>query len=754
MNWNSIKLIAPICLAICACSKEQHSQAVLEDGVQVTGGTSLTVMLPDQATKTALGEKTGGKYPTIWQEGDCLQLNGFSSLPLEAADAGAASAPFVFRDGLASPFNLLYPVSGEKGLVVFPATQNYTPGSFDPKAAPMWGTSTSYSDITLHHYSSLVRISITSQEKRVLRSITLTALGGEPLSGRFLAGTDESGAFNGTLTAVEGEPTVVCSLGEEGLTINAGETATIYIAVPQGNYSQGFKAVVQSATYEYRLLNFFTAGRSISPGKVLEFPEKDFDDIQVVWEYFVSATGTGDGFGAASPMSVADMVTLLKEGGEDKINGATFHFTAGSHVLTAPIILPGKDTYSKAITYVITGDNQATVSGGGSSQIFIVNADNSHVTVKDITLTNGSSSASGGLVTIQEASPLFEHCSFTNTNNSGNTGGAIRISEADKGNGLFKSCVFSGNKGSNGGAVVITNANTAVTFVDCTFTENTSASDGGVIYATNGITTFEGCVFDKNTGKNGGVISATAGTFHINGCKFSNNSASTNAGAIYAADKQKPLLYINACSFIDNTATSNGYSIYLNTSTAGNFASLCVNNSTFYNSADMNGTNASVVCNKGKSLILNSTFYGKTTKWGTYALGCHKNHGDLYGCLFLNSIFVNTASGKPAVYQTGANYYAIARNCIISLSSDNTQFTRTDVTTTVPSLTWNGSLFSWDGNTTLPKLGKADIEAILSDDNYSLGADFLAWLSGLGALDADQRGAPRSGYIWAGSYQD
>lgn len=744
---------------LAACAKEPSAPLGTTEVASGTSGT-ITVSLPEAVTKTVLGGKAAGKYPTIWQEGDCLQLNGYSSLPLSAEAAGGASAGFVFRDGLAAPFNLLYPVSGEKDLVVFPATQSYVKDSFDPAATPMWGASESYTDVTLKHLSSLVRISIKTEKERVLKGITLTALGGESISGSFRAGVDEKGAFNGSLIPENGTADVFYSFGEEGLHLGAGETVVAYISIPVGSYSQGFKAVVKSAAYEYRQLNFFGAGRSITPGKVLEFPDKTFEDCFAVWEYYVSATGTGDGFSEEAPMSIEKMLALLQDGESDRIDEATFHFTAGTHTITSPIVLPGLDIYTNPVTYTITGDNQAILNGGGTSQIFQVLADNGHVTVKDLTLTNGSA-ASGGLALIQHTGPLFKNCLFTGTTSTG-AGGAVRIDTAEKGNGRFEGCAFTGNTGANGGAAVITNANTTASFTDCLFSGNTTAGGGGAFYSTNGVVTMDNCTIEGNTANNGGAFYASGGTIKINGGIISNNTATLEGGAIYASDRQKPVYYINGCCLADNTASKNGYVIYLNTSNASGFATLCVNNSTIYNSAAMTGSNASAVCNKGKTLLLNSTLYGTTSSWGTFALGCHKNFNDEYGCLLLNCIFVNTAAGKPAIYETGTNYYAIAQNCIASVVSDNTQFTRTNVISAVPSLHWDKGVFTWNGETDLPHMSSADIESVLSNGNYQMAPAFLAWLKSLkynidgaeyNALDVDQQGHLRNTYSWPGAYQ-
>ena len=783
MNWNSIKLALPLLFAV-ACAKEIPGPP----GDFAEEGATLTVSLPVAGTKTALGDKADGRYPVLWKEGDCLSLNGFSSLPLPAGDAGSTSAGFVFRDGLTAPYNLLYPVSGEADLVVFPATQMHVAGGFDPAAVPMWGTSASYTSVSLRHFFSLVRISIKTETARVLKSITLTAIGGEPLCGSFRAGTDGNGAFDGSLKVEDGKPSVLYSFGNEGLSLAAGQTVVAYISIPSGSYSAGFKAVVQSAAHEYRQLRFFSGGRSVAAGKVLEFPDKEFDECSVVWEYYVSATGIGDGTSEETPMSIPDLMSLLDEPEGTRLKDATIHFVAGSHAVTEPIILPGKNTYDIPLTYTITGDGQAVLDGGGNSRIFLVSNDNSHITIKDMELTRGSSET-GGLVLIQENGPLFEGCRFTNTT-SGAAGGAVRIDTAGKGVGTFVNCAFSDNVGSHGGAFVITNARTSATFTGCTFSGNMATTSGGAVYSTNGNAVFSDCDFTNNTAAsfggafyittgtvtvddgstisgnsaaNGGAVCVDgAGTVNLDRVSVTSNYASGVSGGLYTGNSKSAVYYINGCSFVDNTCKGqNGACVYLNTSTVS-FATLCVNNSTFYNSAPIVNGNGSLVCNKGKSLILNSTIHANTATWGTWALGCHKNFGDEYGCLLLNSIFVNTAPDKPAIYQTGTNYFAIAKNCIVSAASENAQFTQKGVVNSVPLLSWDGSLFTWDGTTKLSQWTRLDIETELAGDTYAPAADFLAWLKSLkynidgseyDALDVDQQGHLRSTYSWAGAYQ-
>ena len=243
----------------------------------------ISVTLPEAVTKTALGEKAGGKYPTIWQEGDRIALNGFSSLPLSAEDAGAASAPFVFRDGLSSPFNYVYPAEACAGAdaVVFPSTQHYVEGSFDPAATLMYGSSLVYGDAQLRHLTSLVRIGLTGTAGVSVSEISLTALGGAPLSGTFTLGKNEDGTLDGRLVPAQKSSTVQYVF-EGGLPLSA-EAKFAYIAIPHGTYPRGFKAVVKSTDGQVMVLSFFSEGRTVAPSKVLEFPVMEFapgaDDI-------------------------------------------------------------------------------------------------------------------------------------------------------------------------------------------------------------------------------------------------------------------------------------------------------------------------------------------------------------------------------------------------------------------------------------------------------------------------------------------
>lgn len=378
MNWKSFKFLAllPVVLAA-GCGKELPGG----EGQGEPAGVRLSVSLPQELSRTALGDKTGGKYPVFWQEGDCISLNGHSSLPLSSEDAGGMTAPFIFRDGLASPFNLLYPVTSEPDVVVFPHHQHYVQGSFDPAAAPMWGTSAAYEDVTLHHLSSLVRIALTSSEGVTVTGISLTALGGAPLSGTFRAVKDQAGAYDGSLQPLNTGSTIEYSFGEEGVRLG-GSPLYAWIAIPYGTYGSGFKAVVKAAGGDVMLLSFFSEGRSVAPSKVLEFPAAEF---------------TADGSGVLYIESADDLLSL---GG------------ASNAVLVGDIDMSGMP-WTEIASYSGTLDGLGHTVYGLSGPMFntVTGVVRNLVLASEYTETENR--VSGGLVRTLGSSGVVENCVFT-----------------------------------------------------------------------------------------------------------------------------------------------------------------------------------------------------------------------------------------------------------------------------------------------------------------------------------------------------
>lgn len=68
--------------------------ACTESISELESGTVFQAVSESPSTKTELGEKTDGKYPVLWSEGDRIAVNGVVSRPLSAEEAGANFATF------------------------------------------------------------------------------------------------------------------------------------------------------------------------------------------------------------------------------------------------------------------------------------------------------------------------------------------------------------------------------------------------------------------------------------------------------------------------------------------------------------------------------------------------------------------------------------------------------------------------------------------------------------------------------------
>ena len=86
------------------------------DEPRMDGKTLLTISLPNQLIRTTMGPSEGGERHVYWSEGDCLSLNGTTSNPLSASEAGGSSAVFTFPGVLSTPYRVLYPASFYKNV--------------------------------------------------------------------------------------------------------------------------------------------------------------------------------------------------------------------------------------------------------------------------------------------------------------------------------------------------------------------------------------------------------------------------------------------------------------------------------------------------------------------------------------------------------------------------------------------------------------------------------------------------------------
>ena len=253
-------------------------------GVDLGNNGALTeITLSLEESRTQLGEKAGDVYPLYWSEGDKIAINGVASAPLAASADGQTSATFSFDGTLERPFHIVYPapadgvVAATTGLypVTFPATQNYTVGTFESGTAPMYGYAATAAEgeellpaVEIHHLTGILRLAVKGD--KTLTSMTVVAETGA------IAGNFDVNCESGALTAHEdASNTITLSFGE-GLALGA-EATPIYVAIPAGEHGiYTITLFTDEAENNAMVVRFNSDNHPVKAGVVKEFGEVIF----------------------------------------------------------------------------------------------------------------------------------------------------------------------------------------------------------------------------------------------------------------------------------------------------------------------------------------------------------------------------------------------------------------------------------------------------------------------------------------------
>ena len=266
---------------------------VTEDlGVNIgQGQTSITLSLEE--SRTQLGEKTDGVYPLYWSEGDKIAVNGITSSEAQIDQENKAKAGFTFQGEVARPYNVVYPAPAEGVVattentypVTFLATQNYTAGTFESGAAPMYGYAATEGDaIAMQHLAGVLRFA-PKGEGVVLTSITVKSESGK------IAGNFDLDCVEGTLTPqADASNSINVSFGN-GLALGA-EATPIYVAIPAGEY--GIFEVVFSTGTSAMTVKFNSQGeKAIKAGIIREFTPFTYEantEVSDIFEIYDEAS--------------------------------------------------------------------------------------------------------------------------------------------------------------------------------------------------------------------------------------------------------------------------------------------------------------------------------------------------------------------------------------------------------------------------------------------------------------------------------
>lgn len=251
----SRSVFIPIAAAlILGCATETPEQGTLPSGEIKT---VLTADL-QSLTKTAIdGVKVS------WSAGDAICVNGSTS---EALLSDAAKAEFRFTDELAAPYCAVYPATLRKD-----ATTVTLPASWDGAKAPTplaayaaSGTSLGFASLT-----AMLKLQV-SGSGQTLSQVSVTALGGEPLSGDF--SIDYGNFALIPLEEVSDKVSVSC-----GIALGA-EPVTLYVPLPAGEYPQGLQVDFEAG--DGSTMRRTLSARTLAAGTLRSLPALDFDEAK------------------------------------------------------------------------------------------------------------------------------------------------------------------------------------------------------------------------------------------------------------------------------------------------------------------------------------------------------------------------------------------------------------------------------------------------------------------------------------------
>ena len=214
-------------LALVGCQSEMTTDATL-----MPGATTLSISLEE--SRTSLGAKSDGVYPTYWSEGDCIAVNGVKSKEVTIDSQNRSEATFSFDKALEYPCSITYPytasTSAESPKVTFLAEQGYVEGSFGDGSAPMCGHVASKDDkIILKHLAGVLRFAIRDDKgaSTILKSVKISS--SKPLAGEF-----EVNCQDGAIAATANCSNSIILNLPSNFALSAEKDSYIYIAVPHG----------------------------------------------------------------------------------------------------------------------------------------------------------------------------------------------------------------------------------------------------------------------------------------------------------------------------------------------------------------------------------------------------------------------------------------------------------------------------------------------------------------------------------------
>lgn len=350
MKLRLISAITLMGLLFSACLKEETS------GASEGGEKTLSVGLPSVQSKTWLDYEAGGSpLKVYWSDGDKLNVNGQTSLPLSIGeDEKVAEADFLLSN-LQAPYRAVYPSSAvtEDGYaadgsiaIQLPSVQKYLSTSFANGVAIMYGYSESEDGVALQNLCAVVRVNIKGSDDNIVAARLESMSGTVPLCGDFrLTPAD------GTLNTVNGNTALALEMDKVALNNETG--ADFFFAIPKGDYSAGLSFFFRRESDGQLMQNIWRPDEPLEGGKLYSFNNVDFDptarEIQTPddWNEFAEACNAGtdltkfmfkdDVVRIGADITAEDLTSIDAFDGVLDGNGYTLTRTAAAEPLFASI---------------------------------------------------------------------------------------------------------------------------------------------------------------------------------------------------------------------------------------------------------------------------------------------------------------------------------------------------------------------------------------------------------------------------------
>lgn len=247
----------------CGCTKELNNENVVPED-----GATTTVIKASVATKTVLD---GTKVK--WVAGDQICVNGETSDALTIAEP-AASVDFTFGSDLAAEKKAVYPASfwTSDGTITLPATQKPgTSASFDTGVEPLCAYAASGNTLAFSHTCAIIKVQLkVGADDDEISYVEFSGNNDEQVSGAFTINYS-TGALASTSSA-DGDKKVQVTVGQ-ALT---STVLPVYIVVPAGNYSAGFKIRVEDE--KHHVMTRRVGAVTLAAGHIYPLPVDTFDD--------------------------------------------------------------------------------------------------------------------------------------------------------------------------------------------------------------------------------------------------------------------------------------------------------------------------------------------------------------------------------------------------------------------------------------------------------------------------------------------